>query len=321
MSHKIHLDFLVLGAQKAGTTSLHDWLVQHKDVCLPTIKETHFFSHDDRLKKGGDWYLAQFQKNTQSKYLTGEIDPEYLHIEGAAENIKRLSNVNKFIVVLRHPLERAYSQYLMSVRRGCEDMTFELAIECEKKRLFQDENNFSLYHHSYISRSLYSKQIARYIAQFPDGKFLFINFDDLIDKDKGQGCYKGICEFIGTTQDLSLVNRSKSSNQASTPRIKWLMKITYLQGEKSLLRKVIGSILSDNFKLKLAMNVDRLNQKTLNKSKIKPLADQNIRHELISELLRDLEDSELITGLSLQNWKESLIRRLNSYDQPVESSS
>ncbi|MFA6204148.1 MAG: sulfotransferase domain-containing protein [Gallionella sp.] len=306
MSKKIHLDFLILGAQKSGTTSLHDWLIQHADIRLPALKETHFFSHQSRFEKGMDWYLAQFPVDFRKCTLTGEIDPEYLYIESAVEKIKQLTDANKFIVVLRHPLQRAYSHYLMTVRRGFEDLPFDRAIEAEKERLSQFDNAFAIDHQSYISRSLYSKQISRYFSVFPEGEFLFIKFDDLIDKERGSEVYQRICEFIGTAHDLSQVDRSKSSNQASSPRWEWIKNLIYRKGQRSLLRKVVRGFISDDAKLKLFMFIDRLNQKNLKKYEITPIGNYRLDAKIVSELLEDIDETERLTGLSLQQWKMSL---------------
>ncbi|MBU2537742.1 MAG: sulfotransferase domain-containing protein [Proteobacteria bacterium] len=315
MENKIHLDFLALGTQKAGTTSLHDWLAQHDDIRLPSIKETHFFSHEDRFQYGMDWYLKQFPSKPAAFTITGEIDPEYLFIEGAAEKIKNLTDVNKFIVVLRHPIQRAYSHYLMTARRGLEELPFDQAIMIEKERLSNDANHLAIDHQTYISRSMYSEQIGKYLTLFPDGKFLFIKFDDLIDKVESDSLYKRICDFIGTKYDVNLVDRSASSNQASTPRLSLLRNIIYRKGERSLFRKIVGSIIHDDAKLKISMFIDKLNQRKMHKSEIKQLADYNLDRKIVTEILIDIDKTEHITGLSLQNWKESLVEYLTERGQ------
>lgn len=302
----IHLDFLVLGAQKAGTTSLHDWLVQHDDILLPIIKETHFFSHESRFGKGINWYFSQFMPTNSAHTLTGEIDPEYLFALDAPVRIKEMADVKKFIVILRQPIQRAYSHYLMTVRRGFDDLPFERAILAEKTRLENDADQFARDHQSYIARSMYSKQIERYISLFPEAQFLFIKFDDLIDKMKGENVYKSICQFIGTSYDTSLVDREKSSNQASTPRWGLIRNLVYRKGERSWLRKVLRSIISDDAKLKLFMLIDKINQRKMEKSEIKPITEFHLDNNIVSEILADLDKVEFITGLSLSNWKESV---------------
>lgn len=302
----IHLDFLVLGAQKAGTTSLHDWLVQHSDIRLPLIKETHFFSHDEQFSKGRSWYASQFPVSLGGEELLGEVDPEYLYSQSAPRRIKELTDANKFIIILRSPLERAYSQYLMTVRRGFEALPFEQAVAIENQRLEGDSNNFSSDHHSYISRSLYSEQIQRYLDFFPDGEFLFVKFDDLIGGDTSQIVYESICKFIGTKHKTSDVDRTKKSNQASMPRFSWLRNVIYTKGRRSRLRKFLGSFLSDDVKLRFFVYLDRVNQRKLKKSEKVPLSRFAFNKSMLLEIIKDIDKTEALTGLDLGNWKESV---------------
>ena len=305
MKSKIDLDFLVIGAQKSGTTSLHDWLSQHNDVILPSIKETHFFSHEERFLKGLEWYESQFHRKKEACSLKGEIDPEYLFSTVALKRIKDLSDVKKFIVILRNPLERAYSQYLMSVRRGYEKLPFDQALCFESKRL-KDGGDFSLDHHSYLSRSLYSEQIKRYKLNFPDADFMFIKFDDLINKNNGAHVYRKIVAFIGSMHDVNTVDRSESSNKASVPRWIWLRDLIYRNGERSLVRKVASFLVSDDIKLKLFLFLDKHNQKKPEVSSMQNLKDIRIDEKIVSQILIDLDKVEDITGLSLSDWKESI---------------
>ncbi|MDC0664157.1 sulfotransferase family protein [Marinobacter sp. SS21] len=302
MEKSLSLDFLVLGSQKAGTTSLHEWLVQHSDVLLPKIKETHFFSHDNRFEKGADWYLAQFPKTQEVKKLKGEIDPEYLYSSLAPARIKQKTNVKTFVIILRNPLERAYSQYLMTVRRGFEDLSFDEALQAESARL-SSHDQFAHDHFSYIQRSLYSNQIQRYLDLFPDARFLFVKFDDLVDPDNGKETYKSICDFIGTEDDVEKVNTSNSSNKASTPRWEWLRDFIYLRENKSITRKVISAVISDNLKLKIFLFIDRINRKNIQKNSIPPVTSFEVDKKIISEIENDLDQTMMITGLSLNDWK------------------
>ncbi|MBU2482884.1 MAG: sulfotransferase, partial [Proteobacteria bacterium] len=74
-------DFLIIGAQKAGTTTLHDWLITQSQLSLPNIKETHFFSKENRFEKGYNWYIKQFDM-TSDKKIIGEVDPDYIFMPG-----------------------------------------------------------------------------------------------------------------------------------------------------------------------------------------------------------------------------------------------
>ena len=122
--NKKSIDFFVLGVQKSGTTTLHNWLIQNPQICLPKIKETHYFSSNH--SKGIKWYLSQF--NDDNRKIKGEVDPSYIYCKDSAMNIKRYIDKPKFIIIFRKPIDRAYSHYLMSKYRGYESDTFINAI-------------------------------------------------------------------------------------------------------------------------------------------------------------------------------------------------
>jgi hypothetical protein len=157
-----------------------------------------------------------------------------------------------------------------------------------------------------MARSLYAEQIQRYLDLFQDAEFLFIKFDDFVDKKKGKDVYASICEFVGSSYDVNLVDRSSSSNKASTPRWSWLRNLIYRKGDKSLLRKAVGAIINYDVKLKLFLYLDKINQRNLKKEEIKPVTVYCVDDKIISKLLCDLEKTMRITGLPLQDWHGSI---------------
>lgn len=302
MADRIKLDFMVLGAQKAGTTSLHDMLVEHQDIALPAIKETHFFSHADRAALGVRWYTEQFNF-TKITRLVGEIDPEYLYEPSAADKIHRLTTTAKFIVVLRHPLKRAFSQYQMSKRRGYEQFEFGEALSKEKERLAGDEAQFAQDNWSYATRSLYAEQIRRFFETFPDAKFLFVRTDDL----SGSG-YEQICNFIHTQSVATSDVRSKRSNRASAPHSRLIRDLIYAPGGKSNLRKILVKALPSSLKVNMFLWLDNLNQKPV---KTDPdVAYENVPKTVLLKFLEDLEKTQDMTGLDLSDWQKDISKRL-----------
>ena len=131
MSNNKLPSFFIIGMQKAGTSTLHSLLAQDKQISLPYRKETHFFSRN--YKNGMKWYLNQFK--TKSFILRGEVDPSYIFYPNALLNIKRHIKNPKFILILRKPLDRSYSHYLMSKRRTYEKLSFNEALLIENERL------------------------------------------------------------------------------------------------------------------------------------------------------------------------------------------
>ena len=144
-----------IGAQKCGTSTLYNWFNQDKRLSFPKNKETHYFSSN--YVNGPQWYIKQFQRKDYT--FRCEIDPSYIYYP---DSIKKISEINKdckIIIILRRPLERAYSHFLMSKHRCIEKLSFVRALECEKNRISNDESDFSLLNYSYLSRSTYSNQI------------------------------------------------------------------------------------------------------------------------------------------------------------------
>src|SRR3954452_566823 len=118
---------LIIGASKGGTTSVYHWLSRHPAVCVSRIKEVRYFNgHYDR---GPVWYAAQFEPKRAQKVLV-EASPSYLWDPDVPERVRSLLGEPKLIVLLREPVERAWSQYWMKVRRGGEG-SFDEALQRE----------------------------------------------------------------------------------------------------------------------------------------------------------------------------------------------
>ena len=178
-------DFLGLGVQKGGTTSLDAMLRQHPDVLLPDRKELQFFSLHYSL--GEAWYGAQFAA-AQPGQCCGEITPYYLFHPLAPARIQDLLPDVKLIVLLRDPVERALSQLFHSKRLGVEPLEPEQALLAEVQRLRDAEAVIAAgdrhqghQEHSYVARSRYELQLARYEALFPANQMLLLRSEDFFD--------------------------------------------------------------------------------------------------------------------------------------------
>ncbi|MGI8907524.1 MAG: sulfotransferase domain-containing protein [Candidatus Sumerlaeaceae bacterium] len=183
-------DFLILGAQKAGTTTIYDNLVKHPLVLPADIKEVHFF--DNAWAHRVNWYRAHFPTRTAMSAhegsITGEGSPYYLFHPLVPARVKQVVPGAKFIMVLRNPVDRAYSHYQHEARKGREPLTFPDAIAQEAKRiagevdrLAADPNyrSTALQHFSYIERGKYAEQLRRWFNVFPREQFLILTSDEL----------------------------------------------------------------------------------------------------------------------------------------------
>lgn len=162
--------FLVVGAQKAGTTFLHQELVRHPQVRAPLTKEIHFL--DDRWRRGLPWYLGHFGLNDASYSITGESSPGYLFHPHAPERARRALPGVRAIVLLRDPVARAYSHHRHERRLGYEpEPSFARAVAleplrtaAEMERIHRDPTHVShaVRHFSYLARGRYAEQVSRW---------------------------------------------------------------------------------------------------------------------------------------------------------------
>jgi hypothetical protein len=177
-------NFIVVGAQKAGTSSLFNYICQHSAVAAPMRKEIHYF--DLNADRPYSWYKAHFPLRSQGK-ITGEASPYYLFHPLAPERIAaRLPNV-KIIIMLRHPIDRAISHYWHAQRHGYENLSPHEAFATEKERLApaiaaaeRGEYALAHQHYSYAARSCYSAQVAAYLKRFPAANVKLLTMEDLM---------------------------------------------------------------------------------------------------------------------------------------------
>jgi hypothetical protein len=201
-------DFIIIGAQRGGTSSLYDYLAQHPYVARALKKEIHFF--DNHFSQGTNWYRAHFPP-VWSRYdlrrrravLTGEASPYYLFHPHVPARLARLVPHVKLIALLRHPVDRAYSHYHLEVRLGMETLSFEQAITCEPARIegeiekmARDEHYQSLEHQSfsYLTRGIYVNQLRHWFRSFPREQMLILRSEDLYSNPAA--VLKQTCEFL-----------------------------------------------------------------------------------------------------------------------------
>ncbi len=289
------IDFFVLGVQKSGTTTLHNWLIQNPQICLPNIKETHYFSSN--YSKGIKWYLSQFYDDDCK--IKGEVDPSYIYCKDSAMNIKEYIDKPKFIIILRKPIDRAYSHYLMSKYRGYESDTFINAIKNEKNIINKD--NFSFYNYSYLSRGYYYEQLSYYKTIFPDSLYHFIKFDDIINSDKNKSVYDEICDFLEI--DNLDINLDVVYNRAKSYKSKSIRDFIY---NNDFIKKV-GRYLfkSDSTRVKIKKSIEKYNtqdikSEKLNEEKIKIM--NNLDSSIISWNNEQVELLGKVTKLDLNDW-------------------
>jgi Sulfotransferase domain len=192
-SHRRLPSFIIAGAQKAGTTSLWAYLSEHPSIEPPMTKEIHFF--DVNFNYGIDWYRMHYpligapESNAGSctPSHTGESSPYYTFHPLAAERMAATLPQVKVILLLRNPIDRAYSHYQHTCRRRQESLSFEAAIEAEAGRIAGEQEKMasipgyqSLAHrrYSYMARGLYLEQVLRWQRHFSPERLLILESNE-----------------------------------------------------------------------------------------------------------------------------------------------
>jgi hypothetical protein len=160
-------DFVIIGAQKGGTSFLYHLLTLHPLVEPAARKELHFFDNPELFDHGAEWYRRCFPRlnsKDRQRFITGEATPYYLFDPPVAKRMAQIVPKARLIALLRNPIDRAYSHYQMQVKRGTEPRTFEEAIEQQ--------------HSSYMSRGIYVDQLLRWFEFFGKEQMLILKSED-----------------------------------------------------------------------------------------------------------------------------------------------
>jgi hypothetical protein len=182
-------DFLIIGAQKGGTTYLYNVLRRHPYFQAAVKKEIHFFD-TPRFGRGVDWYRTHFpqqQHRNGQRVITGEASPYYLFYPHAARRVAETIPQAKLIVLLRNPVDRAYSDYQHTLRQGNETLGFGEALELEgerlrgeKEKILADESYRSIKYrrYSYLARGIYVDQLEEWHRHFDPNQLLILKSED-----------------------------------------------------------------------------------------------------------------------------------------------
>jgi hypothetical protein len=212
--------FFILGAAKAGTTTLFDLLSQHPQIFLSFDKEPMFFSRDDYYGNGLDWYSKTYFKGGEEHPVRGEASPHYLYwSEKVSFRIHEAYGDNsvKFIVMLRNPIQRAYSWYWNMVSDGREELSFLDALKNEDQRIkdnWEQLKYFGSMRYGYFRGGCYAEQLQYFLQDFSKEQFHFILQEDLIQDQKG--VLKKVFQFLDVETEIDLI--PLKSNQAGLPR-------------------------------------------------------------------------------------------------------
>lgn len=262
----------MVGAVKAGTTSLHEYLQQHPDIFMSPVKETNFFSDADMqfekfnldyrqdIDHNLDKYLSgpmntkihiahirtwqQYQqlfRDVNQQKAVGEISNSYLYCPSTANAIYSRLPQAKIVMLLRNPVDRLFSQYLMNLKLG---KIFEKNLLLE---IQNDQNKIDKgwgVSHLYLEVGLYFQQVKRYYDVFPADQIHIILYDDY--KKNPSGEMKSLFAFLGVDAEYE-IDMSQRYNEAGMPRFGKLNYWLTQTGIYGLSKKIF----SDNLKSRI----------------------------------------------------------------------
>ncbi|MCL1049561.1 sulfotransferase domain-containing protein [Shewanella abyssi] len=287
-------DFIIVGAPKAGTTSLYHYLSANPSVFMTEPKEINFFSCEALEKQ--NLFYADFKVNSAPAYqalfskgdevqVKGEASVSYLFYPDVAKSIYEYNPECKIIMVLRDPIARGYSHYLMDLKLGLVDLPYEDIV-------FKKGNhkNMGLYYQQYVELGLYGKQVKRYLDVFPREQIKIYTQEEL--KADTPSVVNDLFGFLDV-QKASHADTNVSHNQFSMPRNKvvaWLYSRVWL-------RKLLSAIFP--YKVRTFINT------YLFKKGRKPVMTESVKSRL-AEIYR--EDMLLLNELieqDVSSWSNS----------------
>ena len=265
-------DFIILGAMKCGTTSLHDYLSYHPDISMSQPKELNFFVEHQRWERGVEWYKSNF---TEPDKVMGESSPNYTRdplFPGVAQRMHATLPDVKLIYCVRDPVRRIVSHYVHDYSIGEQNRPFAEAV--------LDEEN------AYLWCSRYHHQLTQYLAHYPAAQIKIVVLEDM--KERPQETLREVFEFLGVDasyQDERFAANSGTMPSAKTRRrnpLKSWMRRNNVRGMYWLERNtpwIFGSPIEQ------------------------PEVDAALHRKLLEKLQEDTEAFRKVTGLELASWR------------------
>jgi hypothetical protein len=198
--------FLVIGSQKAGTTTLHEVLARHHQVHMAGPKDRHFFTRDRHYRQVMPYYESWFEGEPPGVLARGEASVSYICHPAAPQRIAEHLPEVRLVLTVRNPVRRAYSQYWHGRRNLAERLTFEEALE-----RYADEE-YVPGRPGTFSRGFYMRYIERFLERFPREHLLVLLTDDLLQSPRPT--YRALFGFLGVDESFDCPEMAQRANPA-----------------------------------------------------------------------------------------------------------
>ncbi|MGD1930943.1 MAG: sulfotransferase [Leptolyngbyaceae cyanobacterium] len=291
-------NFLIIGSAKGGTSSLHYYLRQHPQIFMPDLKEPRFFAleggilnfqnPDSAINYNSITTLREYESlfaNVTNELGIGEASPLYLYSEKAARRIKHYVPDAKLMVILRNPVDRAFSCYTHLLREGYETLSFEAALKAESERR---QNNWAHLWH-YREAGYYYRQLKPYFELFNPEQIKIYLFDEF--KQDNHAVLTDIYDFLGVDRDF--VPDMTRQNVSGMPKSRRLQKFF---SQKNVFRSTIQAVMPKEIRHTVAAKI-----KAWNIGK-KPKLNPETRHQLMLEYRDDILQLQTLIAKDLTSW-------------------
>ncbi len=283
------LDYIGIGANKAGTSWVNQMLGAHPEICTAEPKEVHFFhditdftreSHKGNFAKGLSWYQRFFNHCAEGK-VKGEFTPKYLIDPVVPKRIHQMFPNVKLLLCLRSPVDRAVSQYYF----------LKYFNQREKRPMHQALREEPVY----VQNGLYFQALQRYLEYFPLSKIHFIWFEEI--KDKPEMVVRDLYAFLGVDPTFVPATLYQKKNAAKRSRFKW-MRDFMASGERFLTTAGFSRIVRGLKAAKVNYLLSSLNSTSIQY----PKPTDADKAWLLDQFREDILNLQQLSGRDLASW-------------------
>lgn len=276
---KLLPNLAIIGAMKAGTTSLHSYLELHPQIFMSRIKELNFFVEEENWSRGLEWYKSNFDRPTQ---IIGESSPNYTKypfFKGVAQRMHRVIPDAKLIYIVRDPIKRIVSHYIHRVADGLEKRSFAEALADDWRT------------NHVVSSSQYYRQLEQYLEYYSQERILVIGLEDLA-RDRSN-TLQSVFRFLEVAPDFEhedfsqVLHSSGAKLKVLTPLGARLSTVPAGKLMQSALFHIVGGKRASQWLY------HRIEQ---------PVLDESLRQKLVDYLAEDVAKLRSFTGSSFADW-------------------
>ncbi len=298
-----NIDFICIGAPKAATSTLFELLREHPEIYIPPEKEVPFFNDDEVYQKGWKWYMKTFFPNANNGQKIGTLTPQYMSgyksnsSEQIADRIKKQLPQVKIIALLRHPIERSFSQHKMHKRYGFVTSSFDRSVNSLLKKNLNKERQRIDHSNMFLFASEYGRILSYYYNIFPKENILILYTNDL--ENDPRKALKDVFDFLDVSTDYTPKDINRHSHVGSGKARVAFLTPGFLK-KHPVLNFLWKGVVPIKLRKRLFMRITRWNIKN-DSSKLDSKGDAY--KKLLSHFEKDVRLLEKVSGIKIP-WNE-----------------